>query len=105
MAEEVTENNERLLSSAQFFDPLGIKEATTRRRREDVMTEATKQTALISVSQFAASLGVSQACVRRWLLERRITYTKIGRLVRIPASETDRLIAEGMHPAKPRRAQ
>jgi excisionase family DNA binding protein len=67
------------------------------------MTDTTKETTLVSVVQFAASLGVTQACVRRWLLERRITFTKIGRLVRIPASETNRLIAEGLHPARPRR--
>lgn len=69
-----------------------------------MMTESVKQTRLVSVNQFAASLGVTQACVRRWLLERRITFTKIGRLVRIPSSESERLIAEGMRPAKPRRA-
>jgi len=66
-----------------------------------MMTDSPKQARLTSVNQFAASLGVTQACVRRWLLERRITFTKIGRLVRIPSSEVDRLIAEGLRPAKP----
>ena len=60
---------------------------------------------LLTVVQFADALGITVACVRRWLLERRITFSKIGRLIRIPASEADRLIAEGLHPAKPRRAQ
>jgi excisionase family DNA binding protein len=66
------------------------------------MTTGTK---LLTVTEFAQVLGVTVACIRRWLLERRITFSKIGRLVRIPASEADRLIAEGLHPAKPRRAQ
>jgi excisionase family DNA binding protein len=63
------------------------------------------QSNLLSVTEFADALKVTKACVRRWLLERRITCTKIGRLVRIPASEVDRLIADGMRPAKPRRPQ
>ncbi len=58
---------------------------------------------LLSVPEFAEVLGVTIACVRRWLLERRITFTKIGRLVRIPASEVERLVADGMSPAKARR--
>jgi excisionase family DNA binding protein len=66
------------------------------------MTTGTK---LLTVTEFAQMLGVTVACIRRWLLERRITFSKIGRLIRIPASEVDRLIAEGLHPAKPRRAQ
>jgi excisionase family DNA binding protein len=69
-----------------------------------MMTDSSKQARLTSVNQFAEALGVTQACVRRWLLERRITFTKIGRLVRIPSSEVDRLIAEGLRPAKPRRS-
>jgi excisionase family DNA binding protein len=60
---------------------------------------------LLSITEFAEALGVTVACCRRWVLERRITFTKIGRLVRIPASEVDRLVAEGLCPAKPRRSQ
>jgi excisionase family DNA binding protein len=58
------------------------------------------QTKLLTVAQFAEALGVTVACCRRWTLERRITFTKIGRLVRIPATEADHLIAEGLRPAK-----
>lgn len=60
---------------------------------------------LLSVTEFAEALGITVACVRRWLLERKIARVKIGRLVRIPASELDRLIAEGTRPAKPARKQ
>ncbi|HEV2381816.1 MAG TPA: excisionase family DNA-binding protein [Terriglobia bacterium] len=60
---------------------------------------------LLSITEFAEALGVTVACCRRWILERRITFTKIGRLVRIPATEVDRLVTEGLHPAKPRRSQ
>ena len=60
---------------------------------------------LLSTLQFAAALGMTQAGVRRWILERKISYIKVGRLVRIPESEVDRLITEGLHPAKARRSQ
>lgn len=59
---------------------------------------------LLTVAEFADPLGVTVACVRRWLLERRISRVKVGRLVRIPADELDRLISEGFRPARPRRA-
>jgi excisionase family DNA binding protein len=61
------------------------------------------QRQLLSVPQFAEALGVTVSCIRRFLLERKIAYTKVGRLVRIPASEVDRLITEGMRPARERR--
>lgn len=58
-------------------------------------------TKLLRVPEFAASLNVTQACVRRWLLERRIASVKVGdRLVRIPVEELDRLIAEGLRPRR-----
>ncbi len=54
---------------------------------------------LLKVDQFAAVLGVTVACVRRWILERKITMVKIGRLIRIPAEEEARLIKQGLRPA------
>jgi excisionase family DNA binding protein len=57
-------------------------------------------TKLLTVGEFAEVLNVSVACVRRWILERKIAYAKVGRLVRIQASEVDRLIAQGMRPAR-----
>lgn len=55
---------------------------------------------LLRVNEFAALLDVSPACVRRWLLERKIASTRIGRLVRIPRDEAVRLIDWGFRPAK-----
>lgn len=54
---------------------------------------------LMTVSEFAQALGVTKACIRRWVLERRVTTTRLGRLVRIPAAEAARLIEAGMRPA------
>lgn len=54
---------------------------------------------LLTVREFAEALKVTQACVRRWLLERRINSVRVGRLVRIPRQELGRIIHEGLRPA------
>ena len=56
------------------------------------------QDSLLTVDEFAGQLRVTRACVRRWILERRIAVVKIGRLVRLPASEIHRIIDEGSRP-------
>ena len=60
-----------------------------------------KQATLLSVPQFAGALGVTPACIRRWILERKIATVKLGRLIRIPATELDRLTNAGLRPARP----
>jgi len=55
---------------------------------------------LLSVREFAGTLNITVACARRWILERRVTTVKLGRLVRVPASEVDRLISFGTRPAR-----
>jgi excisionase family DNA binding protein len=54
---------------------------------------------LLTVPQFAAELHVTSACVRRWIIERRVAIVKLGRLVRIPESEAARMVEEGFRPA------
>lgn len=55
---------------------------------------------LLAVPQFSRGAKVTDSCTRRWLLERKISYVKLGRLVRIPADELDRLIEEGLRPRR-----
>jgi excisionase family DNA binding protein len=55
---------------------------------------------LMTVPQFAERLRVTPACIRRWILERRITTIKVGRCVRIQPEEVDRIIAAGLRPAR-----
>ena len=62
-----------------------------------------QEVTLLSVPQFADALGVTPACIRRWVLERKITTVKLGRLIRVPASEVDRLVSSGLRPARPLR--
>ena len=60
-----------------------------------------KSKSLLRVNEFAEMLDVTPACVRRWLLERKIASTRIGRMVRIPRSEADRLVDHGFRPVAP----
>jgi len=62
-----------------------------------------EQFTLLSVPEFAKALGVKPSCIRRWILLRKITVIKIGRLVRVPSKELQRLIDAGIRPARPAR--
>jgi excisionase family DNA binding protein len=56
---------------------------------------------LLTVREFAGSFGCSVSCARRWISERRIASIKVGRrLVRIPKTEIERLIGEGLRPVR-----
>ena len=60
---------------------------------------------LLKVPELAEGFNVSDACVRRWVLEGKIPYVKIGRLIRFRPELLEEIISQGMRPAKPRRAQ
>ena len=59
--------------------------------------------ALLSVDQAAERLGTSVRFPRRLIAERRITFVRIGRHVRIPEAEIDAMIATGTVEAIDRR--
>jgi excisionase family DNA binding protein len=50
---------------------------------------------LLTVEESAERLGTSARFVRRLIFERRIPYTKLGRHVRIAASDLDAFITAG----------
>ena len=56
---------------------------------------------LMTISEFAESLHVTIACVRRWVLERRINTIRVGRLIRFSPEERERIVAQGLVPARP----
>ena len=58
-----------------------------------------KETPLLSVPEFANALRVKPSCIRRWILLRKITTVKVGRLIRIPSWEIARLVKKGIRPA------
>lgn len=56
---------------------------------------------LLTIPEFADTLHITVACVRRWVLERRITTIRVGRLVRISQEEYQRIVEQGLVPAMP----
>ncbi|WP_116451566.1 helix-turn-helix domain-containing protein [Blastococcus litoris] len=50
---------------------------------------------LLTVAQAGDYLGTGERFVRRLITERRITYVKIGRFVRLPRSSLDAFIEAG----------
>jgi excisionase family DNA binding protein len=55
---------------------------------------------LLKVGEFASRLNVTVACVRRWVLLRRVKVVHIGRSVRIPVAELERIVTAGTVPAR-----
>jgi len=55
---------------------------------------------LISVQEAATMLGLSAACIRAWIYARKLGHVKLGRSVRVPLEEVQRLIDQGTIPAK-----
>jgi excisionase family DNA binding protein len=50
---------------------------------------------LLTVDEAAERLGTSARFIRRLIAERRITYTKLGRHVRIATRDLDAFVASG----------
>lgn len=73
--------------------------STTRRGLAATPTEHRSQRgsvdALLSPEEAAERLGTSVRFIRRLIFERRITFTKVGRYVRIAASDLEEFIAAG----------
>jgi excisionase family DNA binding protein len=55
---------------------------------------------LLTVPEFATRLRVKCSTIRAWIRQGRVSVIHIGRLVRLPASEVERIITAGTRPAK-----
>ena len=55
---------------------------------------------LLTVAEAAVVLGIKEATVRAWILKRKVTYVKLGRVVRIPAKELEMLIERATVPSR-----
>jgi excisionase family DNA binding protein len=55
---------------------------------------------LLTIPQAAARLTVSKDTLNTWVWKQRVKTVRIGKCVRIPAAEVDRLIVEGTTPAR-----
>lgn len=61
---------------------------------------------MLSVRKAAQLRGLEPSTIRLWLAQNRLTYYKIGRkCLRIPESEIERLLHEGIVPRQNHRAQ
>jgi excisionase family DNA binding protein len=58
---------------------------------------------LLKVREASERLGLQSSTLRAWIGQRRIGIVRLGRAVRIPAEEVERLIAEGTIPARGRK--
>ena len=54
----------------------------------------------LTVLQAADALNVSPLTVRAWIAQRRIGFVRLGRAVRVPANEIQRLLDRGFVPAE-----
>ena len=55
---------------------------------------------LHTVRETAAALGLSEVTIRKWLADSRIDSVKMGRSVRIPASEIERIVRDNTRRAR-----
>ncbi len=58
---------------------------------------------MLTVRQAAERLGLRDSTLRAWIAQRRIGIVRLGRAVRIPLEEIERLVAEGSVPARERK--
>jgi len=58
-----------------------------------------------TVAEAAVALNVSPSTIRSWVFQRRIGCVRLGRAVRIPGAEIDRLLEAGFVPAKAERVR
>lgn len=55
---------------------------------------------LLKVPEAAELLALSQKTLWQWIGERRIGVVRLGRAVRVPLAEIERLMEEGATPAR-----
>ncbi len=54
---------------------------------------------MLTVAETARRLGLKEGTVRMWISRRRLAHLKIGRAVRVPEEEVERIIRENTSPA------
>jgi excisionase family DNA binding protein len=62
-------------------------------------------TKLLTLEQAAERLGMKPVTLRMWASARKIARVKLGRAVRIPESESAKIIERGLIPALPERGR
>jgi excisionase family DNA binding protein len=57
------------------------------------------QEKMLTTQEFADRLGLSHGAIKKWVARRQLTIVKLGRAVRIPESELERIIRANTRPA------
>ena len=60
---------------------------------------------MLTLAQAARLLGLQPVTLRAWAARRKIAVHRLGRAIRVPMSEVERLLEESFIPAKPERAR
>jgi excisionase family DNA binding protein len=59
-----------------------------------------KHEGLVDVRTAATMLGLTESCLRAWIAQRRIGFVRLGRAVRVPVEEVNRIVQAGFVPAQ-----
>jgi excisionase family DNA binding protein len=65
--------------------------------------EAETTSKLYTLAQAAQLLGLQPVTLRAWAARRKIAVHRLGRAIRVPASEVARLLQQSFVPARPER--
>jgi excisionase family DNA binding protein len=69
-------------------------------KRESMMGSDSQPSDLLTLAEAASRLRLKVSTLRDWILKRRLSYVKVGRLVRIRRSDLEALIEMSLVPAR-----
>jgi len=55
---------------------------------------------MLTVREASQRLGLREATIRSWIAQRRLAHLKLGRAVRLPEAEIERIIERSLIPAR-----
>ena len=55
---------------------------------------------LLRIPEVAEQLSLRPVTIRAWLARRKLSFVRVGRSIRIPRSEVDRVLTEGTVPRR-----
>jgi excisionase family DNA binding protein len=58
-----------------------------------------REASMLTVAEASRRLGLKEGTIRLWIYQRKLGHVKLGRCVRVPESEIDRLVRENLMPA------
>jgi excisionase family DNA binding protein len=97
---ELFTNQNRILDLLAGLESL-LKQSLPERaacRTKSTPEQTHSSRSLLSTKEAAEALGLRPATLRSWMAQRRIEVVHLGRSVRIPITEIERLIGEGRIP-------